>query len=110
MIIARRMLFIRTDAAPSPVPVTLFAPQDCGDHWSCTYEIGWPEGVRRFDGKGVDSVQALLIASQMIGIELYTSAHHKNGTLFSAGLEGGYGFPVAANCRDLLVGDDKAMF
>ena len=110
MIIATRNLFIRCDNGPLPVSVSIHAPENGGDDWACVYEIGWPEGVRRFSGHGSDSIQALYIALQMIGAELYASDYHKRGELFAEDLDGGYGFPIAKNCRDLLVGDDKAMF
>jgi hypothetical protein len=110
MIIAERCLYIKTEADPIPVPITLYAPVDDDNHWRCEYAISWPEGMRRFNGCGADAVQALILALEMIGIELYTSAYHKEDRLRSAGLESGYGFPVAANCRDLLVGHDRENF
>jgi hypothetical protein len=55
---------------------------------------------------GADSVQALLIALQMIGTNIYTSSYHESGDLFWGAAGKGYGFPVSANMRGLLVGDD----
>ncbi len=54
-----------------------------------------------------NSVQALFIALQMIGSEIYTSEYHKSGRLFVDKPGEGYGFPVPVTLRDLLVGDDK---
>ena len=54
----------------------------------------------------LDSVQALLLALQAIGAELYRSEHHLSGRLLWEKEGGGYGFPVPRNIRDLLVGDD----
>jgi hypothetical protein len=55
-------------------------------------------------------VQALVIALQMIGTELYTSAYHREGRLIYPRLPGGFGFPVAGNVRDLLEGEDRENF
>ena len=58
---------------------------------------------------GADALQALVIALQMIGAELYASEYHKLGQLFVEGQQG-YGFPVAQNIRHLLVGFDAESF
>jgi hypothetical protein len=47
-----------------------------------------------------------MLALQMIGGELYASEHHESGDLMFDAPRRGYGFPVAASLRDLLVGDD----
>lgn len=56
---------------------------------------------------GVDSVQAILLAFQMIGAEVYTSGHHKSGRLMFDEPGQGYGFPVADSLRHLLIGNDR---
>jgi hypothetical protein len=43
----------------------------------------------------------------MIGADLYTSEPHKAGRLRWNELGAGYGFPVPANLRDLLIGEDR---
>ncbi|MDB5588091.1 hypothetical protein ABIB57_000868 [Devosia sp. UYZn731] len=55
---------------------------------------------------GQDGVQALLIAMQKIGIELYSSSYHRAGNLMLDRPGSGYGFPVPPIMRDLLVGND----
>jgi hypothetical protein len=111
MIIARRQLLIVEKGKKTPVSIQLKTPREsASNHWVCDYEIGWPEGTHKLAGHGADAMQALIIALQMIGAELYASAYHKNGSLRSEDQKGGYGFPVAANCRDLLVGEDKTYF
>lgn len=59
---------------------------------------------------GADAMQALVIALQTVGAELYTSAYHTSGALYRERPGGGYGFPVTSGLRDLLEGDDKIFF
>jgi hypothetical protein len=107
MKIAERILKIRRGGTEIEVPVQIYAPaRDATSAWSCTYEIGWPEAPRRFSSGGIDSMQALLLALQMIGAELYSSKHHDAGELVWEREGGGYGFPVPRTISDLLVGDD----
>jgi hypothetical protein len=55
---------------------------------------------------GFDSIQAIFLALQTIGAEIYTSSYHKSGQLFLDKPGNGYGFPVMPTIRDLLEGDD----
>ncbi|OYW33318.1 MAG: hypothetical protein B7Y12_20930 [Rhizobiales bacterium 24-66-13] len=55
---------------------------------------------------GFDSVQALVIAMQMIAADIYTSSYHEAGQLLFRPDWKGYGFPVTHNMRDMLTGDD----
>jgi len=108
MIIATRILTLRTDSGDVDVPVDIHKPEPIDARWRCAYEIGWPGGARRMFGAGEDAVQALYAAMQNIGIELYTSEAHKAGRLgYGGAMNNGYGFPLAKNVRDLLVGMDK---
>jgi hypothetical protein len=107
MVIAERRLKVTNGEGASDVTVRLHAPEAARTDWVCRYEIGWPEGPIERYGMGIDAVQALLIALQMIGAELYTSDHHNAGRLQWLAPGGGYGFPVANVIRDLLVGDDR---
>jgi hypothetical protein len=107
MLIAFRQLTLRTNAGTLHIPIRIFAPEQeepgvCG----CVYEVGWPEGDRKVTAYGFDSTQAILIAMQMVGSEIYTSDYHKSGRLFWRKPGNGYGFPVAPTLRDLLEGDD----
>ena len=106
MLVASRSLKLRRETADAEVEIRIFAPQFESDHWSCKYEIDWPEGIRKGAAHGHDSVQALHLALEMVGSELYTSDYHKAGDLTSGDSWNGYGFPVARNLRDLLIGDD----
>ncbi len=103
-------LSYRIGDAVLPVAIRLDAPRPADRSWSCAYEIGWPEGPRRSVAHGADALQALVLALQKIGTELYTSAHHRSGALSGSSPGGGYGFPVPPNLRDLLAGDDVAAF
>ena len=110
MLIAVRMLKVRTAAGDTDLEIRLFKPIEERGMWVCRYEIDWPEGSKKNWGAGADGIQALLLALQKIGIELYTSAYHENGEL-SWGPQGkGYGFPVTKNVRDLLIGDDAKYY
>lgn len=56
-------------------------------------------------------MQALTLALQKIGTEIYTSDFHKSGLLSwddskKSNSRTGYGFPVMPSVRDLLIGDD----
>ena len=52
---------------------------------------------------GIDSVQAILLALQMIGADIYTSSYHKSGHLMfeEAGQD------MAFRCRRVLVSNDR---
>jgi hypothetical protein len=107
MIIATRLLIMHDRGRTRDVPVQIHAPEKAEVDWICRFEIGWPGGKVERWGAGVDGVQALLFALQMIGAEVYTSALHQSGRLEWLSPSRGYGFPVPDNIRDLLVGDDK---
>ncbi|WP_020177870.1 hypothetical protein [Methylopila sp. M107] len=109
-VIAERVLRIVNDDGERDVVIRLFRPEEDDGFWRCAYEIGWPEGARVFYGGGQDAFQAIQLAMQMIGAELYTSEHHKAATLVLDANGAGYGFPVAKALRDLLIGDDITDF
>jgi hypothetical protein len=108
-VIASRMLAVDIEDGEVEVPVRIFLPVDAADHWRCDYEIGWPHGTKRGCGNGIDAVQALLSALQMVGVALYTSEAHTSGSLKWDEPGGGYGFPLGRGVRDLYQGRDKLM-
>jgi hypothetical protein len=111
MIIAQRTLEIRQlGKAHSYVEVKLFAPVQRGADWSCRYEIDWPEGQQAMDIYGFDSMQAVILALQVIGSDLYASKAHGDRTLVFEKPGSGYGFPIAGVLRKALIGDDKKFF
>ncbi|MES1155751.1 MAG: hypothetical protein ABUL48_04905 [Pseudorhodoplanes sp.] len=111
MMIASRVLTLRSGKEEIKIPIQIFAPQrEKPGAWGCRYEVGWPEGKRSVTACGIDSIQAITIALGMIGAEIYTSNYHKSGNLFWDVPGKGYGFPVASSLRDLLIGDDAKYF
>lgn len=111
--IATRLLRVIVDGRATDVPVRLYAPVEEGPRiWYAWTEIDWPDGLHGIRAYGVDAMQALILALNMIGIHLYTSGYHEDGVLsWAAPGDGrGYGFPVPSGIRDLLVGDDAKYF
>jgi hypothetical protein len=108
--IGTRILALATPSGDTQVPITVEPPMGQDRNWSCRFEIGWPTGARVKDAHGVDAVQALLLALQMIGTDLYSSNEHAEGRLRWETKGAGYGFPVPKNLKNMLVGDDKVFF
>ncbi len=107
MLIVSHALSLKTGDTVSVVAIRIYQPERSETFWVCRYEIDWPEGLRAFKSSGIDALQSLVLALQMIGAEIYSSAYHREGRLRAYGAEAGYGFPVAKSLRDLLVGTDK---
>ncbi len=105
-IIATRVLKLSEADGDVDIAIRLFAPEAANDAWWCQYEVDWPEGRHQMKAWGTDAIQAIVLALQMIGAELYTSSYHKSGKLRLDTPGRGYGFPVPAGIRHLLEGDD----
>jgi len=105
MQIAHRRLTTSSASGDAEVAIRLFKPEESDGHWICQYEIDWPGRKQSGFAAGIDSIQALLLALQKIGVDIYTSGYHETGSLKFAPTQG-YGFPVTRNLRDLLIGDD----
>ena len=110
MIIAQRQLYYSNNGRLIEIPITISAPFQAQTDWFCEWSIGWPHGVRTARGYGADSVQALRLTFEMTGAEIYASPYHANGGLYFKTPNSGYGFPVPANMRDMLIGEDKIFF
>jgi hypothetical protein len=108
MIIAKRNLAVRLPSGDNQVEISIHAPELQDGVWTCRYQIGWPNQNRASFAAGVDSIQALHLALQKIGMELYVSPYHLSGDLRWEKTGDGYGFPVPKNGRDMLVGADKS--
>jgi hypothetical protein len=107
MLIARRELTLRTSGEDIKIPIRIFAPEkESSGAWGCRFEIDWPEKKSDKTIFGFDSIQALVLALQTIGAEVYTSNYHNAGQLFFDKPGTGYGFPVVPTFRDLLQGGD----
>ena len=78
MIIACRSLTLRN----KPLEVTLSAPTFNNGSWRCAYTIDWPNNARSYFGHGADSMQAIIIAMQMMAAELQASDAFKSGELY----------------------------
>jgi hypothetical protein len=107
MIILSHTLYLKNDQTELAIAIRLYQPEKGDKDWLCRYEIDWPEGRRAFASVGFDALQALVLALQMIGAEIYSSEYHHEGRLRAYTSDKGYGFPVAASLRDVLVGVDK---
>jgi hypothetical protein len=107
MTIATRLLKLRDIDSDTEIAIRIFAPEETKSGWNCRYEIDWPEGKETMSASGIDSVQALVLALQMIGADIYSSSYHKSGKLVFDAPGRGYGFPVPSSLRDVLVGDDR---
>jgi hypothetical protein len=77
VLIAYRRLVITGPSGDTEVPVRLFQPENDDGMWICRYEIEWPSQKRSHFAGGIDSFQALILALQMIGAEIYASAYHE---------------------------------
>jgi hypothetical protein len=111
MLIAYRELTYAPRGLPRmKVPVRMFAPEDIGGGYKCRFEIDWPENPVRAYGAGADEFQALDLTQKQIALEIYHSPYHASGRLWAGSPGRGYGFPIIAQARDLLVGDDRKMF
>jgi hypothetical protein len=106
MQIAYRRLTASSALGNIEVPIRVFKPEKSDGAWICRYEIDWPSQKQSSFAAGVDSIQALVLVLQRIGVEIYTSAYHETGTLKWFEPTQGYGFPIAHNLRNLLIGDD----
>jgi hypothetical protein len=107
MIIAERSIRLKAPNGEAIIPVKIHQPVPRKRAWSCSFEIGWPEGVDTSHAMGADAVQALKLAMEKIAVQLYASRYHKAGALTWAE-GGGYGFPLPSAARELAIGDDKS--
>lgn len=111
MLIAYRELTYAPRGLPRiKIPIRMFAPEDIGGGWKCRFEIDWPDNPIRSYGAGMDDFQALDLTQKRVALEIYHSAYHASGRLWWNSPGRGYGFPIIASARDLLVGDDKRFY
>ena len=106
-VIAKRILRCVMRGAPQEMRVRIFAPFAASENWSCVYEIDWPDNVRRRAAHGLGAVQALSLALQTIGAELYTDRQPGIESLRWLDDDEGLGFPLPPSLRDFARGEDK---
>jgi hypothetical protein len=104
--IVSRHLKLNRNGAVIDVPVSISWPLLDQHTWTCGWIIDWPDRQRVNVGSGIDAIQALMHALQMVGSEIYSSDEHRSGQLVWTDGVRGYGFPVPNGIRDLLIGDD----
>jgi hypothetical protein len=102
----QRMLRLRSGTGCADVLILIHWPEPRENSWFADWSIGWPDRERKGSAGGADAIQALLVALNMVGSELYCSAEHQAGRLGWADDWSGYGFPVPNGMRDVLTGDD----
>jgi len=104
-VIAERTLFLDgADTVRVQIGEPVLADAPHGDS-ACPWLIEGMGSSRLRYAVGIDRVQALWLALQMIGVTLYLSKEYKSGRLKAfadCDDRGDLGFPVTENCRDLL--------
>lgn len=107
--IMKRQLTVVNGGQPCGMSVDLAAPARRGDHeWQCRYTLHWPDGVKEGAAYGIDAVQALILALNMVAVRLCASDAHEEQRLFWESVGDGYGFPLSATIRDLAQGADRS--
>lgn len=109
MIVAERVLRLRTADEDLPVPVRIDTPEPDRTAWTCRFTIGWPEETVSGYATALDAVQALQFAMERIAMLLYMSPHHRSGALYFDEPGEGYGFLLPHGSRDLAIGLDKTL-
>lgn len=106
MKILERILHYSAAQRNIEITISIDLPVQGDRDWSCLYRIAWPDGTYMGSGYGLDATQALLLALQAIGTDIYTSDYHRSGRLRWLDSGDGYGFPVPNTISHLLVGSD----
>ena len=110
-LVATRTLEGIFDAVRVSVEAKIFLPTQTLPHgdWECRIDIAWPSGVRQVNVGGVDAAQVLILALQMIGMDLYLRRPENCTSLIWLGADEGLGFPLPPNLRDLARGEDRLL-
>lgn len=99
---ARRVL----QSAWGPVEVVMEVPvadADDGD-FRCAYRINGPRTQRRSHAMGIDAFQAIELAMQKIGTDLFFSEEGQHGELRWLDAPYEIGFPLPESTRDIAPG------
>ena len=77
----RELSLVRSDGSKDTVTVRIGTPYEEDDTmWACPYQIQGPNRTKTFRMGGLDSMQALLLTTQVILPELDAWARHEGGT------------------------------
>ena len=95
----------------SDVTARIFKPErdPDGPNYRCRFQIEWPSDVKQFHAYGVDAIQALILALNLMGAYINTSQAVKKGKLVWLEPGGGFGLPVPRGIEDILQGDDRQL-
>ena len=106
-VVAERVLVLDSDTEVIARIGLPFTPAEFPNESWCPWQIQGlgSDIVRRTIG--IDSVQALWLAFQSVGCQLYASEEYRSGRLVAFPGEGGdLGFPTYPNMKDLLPNPD----
>jgi len=81
------------------VSCRFFRPEPDGFSFRCRVEIEWPEGVRSKSAGGVDEVQALLLAMQLVHTDLLAARENDGRSVLWLD-DRSLGLPIAKSNRD----------
>lgn len=115
MIIATRILTVMTKSGgEAAVAIRVFLPEGAGERWECRYEIdfpadGWPAQTVKSHAVGSDTLHALQLAMQKLGVELHMTTYHADRKM-RWGYWDGYGIALPKEGRDLMRGDDAKFY
>lgn len=104
-VIAERKFRLKSDASVV-ITARVYRPLMDGDDFRCDYSIDWPGKSENGKAFGVDSVQALLLAIQRVGVDVYCSDYVKNSDMIWLEEGRGFGLVLPSNLADLYRGDD----
>ena len=107
--IAVRQYSLVENGQRSDVTVRIFQPEPVHDepHYRCGFQIEWPSGMKQRYAYGIDAIQALILALDILGAYINTSQVAKEGKLVWLEPGGGFGLPVPRGIEDVLQGDDR---
>jgi hypothetical protein len=90
---------------PSVIAVKIGNPKKLSGHddYKCENQICGLKNNNIKHACGIDSLQALMLALERVGAEIYTYQDHKDGRLRWAGDESGLlGLPIPNNIEDII--------
>ena len=110
-IAVRRYKLVEGDGSLD-VTVRIFKPEPEPDEpsFKCRFQIEWPSGTKKHGAVGMDAIQSIMLALQMLGARIYCSKEVKDGKLVWLEPGAGFGLPVPDTIADLLQGDDRTTY